>query len=128
AGAPLIHDEAPGNVALDYHYGDTEQVTAAFAKAAHVTRLKLVNSRVVVNAMEPRAAVGVYDAASGGFTLHAPSQGVFGLRGHMADILKVEPNQVRILTGHVGGQFGMKSGPFPNLSACCTRRARLAAR
>ena len=44
-GAPLIHDEAPGNVALDYHYGDSEQVAAAFAKAAHVTRLKLVNSR-----------------------------------------------------------------------------------
>jgi len=57
-GAPLIHDEAPGNVALDYHFGDSEQVAAAFAKAAHVTRLKLVNSRVVVNAMEPRAAIG----------------------------------------------------------------------
>src|ERR1700737_1697293 len=56
-GAPLLHDEAPGNVALDYHYGDTEQVAAAFAKASHVTRLKLVNSRVVVNAMEPRAAI-----------------------------------------------------------------------
>src|SRR5215470_4517785 len=64
-GAPLLHDEAPGNVALDYHYGDIEQVAAAFAKAAHVTRLKLVNSRVVVNTMEPRAAIGVYDAASG---------------------------------------------------------------
>src|SRR5712692_11562293 len=76
-GAPLLHDEAPGNVALDYHYGDTEQVAAAFAKAAHVTRLKLVNSRVVVNAMEPRAALASYDAASGRFTLYAPSQGVF---------------------------------------------------
>jgi len=122
-GAPLIHDEAPGNVALDYHYGDTEQVAAAFAKAAHVTRLKLVNSRVVVNAMEPRAAIGVYDAASGGFTLHAPSQGVFGLRGHMADILKVEPKQVRILTGHVGGSFGMKSAPFPEY-VCVLHAAR----
>src|SRR5262249_50509033 len=49
-GAPLIYDEAPGNVALDYHYGDAEQVAAAFARAAHVTRLKLVNSRLVVNA------------------------------------------------------------------------------
>jgi len=122
-GAPLIHDEAPGNVALDYHYGDAEQVTAAFAKAAHVTRLKLVNSRVVVNAMEPRAAIGVYDAAGGRFTLHAPSQGVFGLRGHMADILKVEPKQVRILTGHVGGSFGMKSAPFPEY-VCVLHAAR----
>src|SRR5262245_33592052 len=64
-GAPLIHAEAPGNVSLDYHYGDTEQVNAAFAKAAHVTKLKLVNSRVVVNAMEPRAAIGLYEPASG---------------------------------------------------------------
>jgi aerobic carbon-monoxide dehydrogenase large subunit len=122
-GAPLIHDEAPGNVALDYHYGDADQVTAAFAKAAHVTRLKLVNSRVVVNTMEPRAAIGVYDAAGGRFTLHAPSQGVFGLRGHMADILKVEPKQVRILTGHVGGSFGMKSAPFPEY-VCVLHAAR----
>jgi carbon-monoxide dehydrogenase large subunit len=122
-GAPLLHDEAPGNVALDYHYGDSEQVAAAFAKAAHVTRLKLVNSRVVVNAMEPRAAVGVYDQASGRFTLHAPSQGVFGLRGNMADILKVEPKQVRILTGHVGGSFGMKSAPFPEY-VCVLHAAR----
>src|SRR6267378_3603625 len=112
-GAPLIHDEAPGNVALDYHYGDTEQVAAAFAKASHVTRLELVNSRVVVNTMEPRAAIGVYDKASRRFTLHAPSQGVFGLRGNMAEILKVEPKQLRIVTGHVGGSFGMKAAPFP---------------
>ena len=57
-GAPLLYDDVPNNVALDYHYGDAEEVAAAFAKAAHVTRLKIVNSRVVVNAMEPRSAVG----------------------------------------------------------------------
>jgi aerobic carbon-monoxide dehydrogenase large subunit len=122
-GAPLIHAEAPGNIALDYHYGDSEQVAAAFARAAHVTTLKLVNSRVVVSAMEPRAAIGVHDAATGRFTLHAPSQGVFGLRGNMADILKVEPKQVRILTGHVGGSFGMKSAPFPEY-VCVLHAAR----
>ena len=122
-GAPLIHDEAPGNVALDYHFGDTEQVATAFAKAAHVTRVKIVNSRIVVNAMEPRAAIGIYDPASGRYTLHAPSQGAFGLRGNMAEILKVEPKQVRILTGHVGGSFGMKSAPFPEY-VCVLHAAR----
>src|SRR5712691_6705428 len=122
-GAPLIHSEAPGNVALDYHYGDAGEVAAAFAKAAHVTRLELVNSRVVVSAMEPRAAIGVYDPASGRFTLHAPSQGVFGLKGNIADILKVEPKQVRILTGHVGGSFGMKAAPFPEY-VCVLHAAR----
>jgi carbon-monoxide dehydrogenase large subunit len=122
-GAPLIHAEAPGNVALDYHFGNTEEVNAAFAKAAHVTRIKLINSRVVVNAMEPRAAIGVFDPASGRFTLHAPSQGAFGLRGNMAEILKVEPKQVHILTGHVGGSFGMKSAPFPEY-VCVLHAAR----
>ncbi len=122
-GAPLIHEQAPGNVALDYHYGDSAEVAAAFAKAAHVTRLDLVNSRVVVNAMEPRAAVGVHEPASGRFTLYAPSQGAFGLRANMAEILQVEPKQVRILTGHVGGSFGMKAAPFPEY-VCVLHAAR----
>src|SRR6516225_5966481 len=123
-GAPLLHAEAPGNIALDYHYGDADQVAAAFAKASHVTRLKLVNSRVVVNAMEPRSAVGVHDAASGRYTLHVPTQGVFGMRGSIAEILKVEPKQVRIRTGHVGGSFGMKAAPFPEY-VCVLHAARV---
>ena len=122
-GAPLLHEEAPGNIALDYHYGDAEAVAAAFAGAAHVTRLNLVNSRVIVSAMEPRAAIGVHDAASGRFTLHVPSQGVFGTKGAIAEILKVEPKQVRILTGHVGGSFGMKAAPFPEY-VCVLHAAR----
>src|ERR1700684_1854742 len=56
-GAPQLYDDVPGNVALDYHYGDAEAVNAAFAKAAHVTKLKLVNSPLVVAAMEPRAGL-----------------------------------------------------------------------
>jgi carbon-monoxide dehydrogenase large subunit len=126
-GAPLIHDEAPGNIALDYHYGDANAVAAAFAGAAHVTRLELVNSRLVVNAIEPRAAIGVYDAASGRFTLHVPTQGVFGMKGNMAEILKVDPRQVRILTGSVGGSFGMKSAPFPEY-VCVLHAARVLGR
>src|SRR4051794_21771064 len=57
-GAPVLYDEAPDNIALDYHFGDAAATAEAFAKAAHITRLKIINSRVVVNAMEPRAAVG----------------------------------------------------------------------
>jgi aerobic carbon-monoxide dehydrogenase large subunit len=122
--APLLHEEAPGNIALDYHYGDADAVAAAFAKAAHITRVKLINSRVVVNAMEPRAALAAYDAASGRYTLHVPTQGVFGMRGNIAEILKVEPKQVRILTGHVGGSFGMKAAPFPEY-VCVLHAARM---
>ncbi|MGA6967092.1 MAG: xanthine dehydrogenase family protein molybdopterin-binding subunit [Xanthobacteraceae bacterium] len=125
--APLLHEEAPGNIALDYHYGDADAVAAAFAKAAHITRVKLINSRVVVNAMEPRAALATYDGASGRYTLHVPTQGVFGMRGNIADILKVEPKQVRILTGHVRGSFGMKAAPFPEY-VCVLHAARMLGR
>ena len=125
--APLLHEEAPGNIAPDYHYGDADAVAAAFAKAAHITRVKLINSRVVVNAMEPRAALATYDGASGRYTLHVPTQGVFGMRGNIAEILKVEPKQVRILTGHVGGSFGMKAAPFPEY-VCVLHAARMLGR
>src|SRR3989475_434340 len=79
-GAPQLYDDVPGNVALDYLYGDPEKVEEAFAKAAHVTRLDLINNRLVVSAMEPRAAVGAYDAAGGRFTLHVGCQGAFGMK------------------------------------------------
>ncbi len=125
--APLLHEQAPGNVALDYHYGDAQAVAAAFAKAAHVTKLKLVNSRVVVSAMEPRAALAEYDAANARYTLQVPSQGVFGMRANIADILKVEPKQVHVITNHVGGSFGMKAAPFPEY-VCVLHAARVLGR
>jgi aerobic carbon-monoxide dehydrogenase large subunit len=120
-GAPVLYDEAPGNVALDYHYGDSEQVAAAFAQAAHVTRLKLVNNRIVVSPMEPRAAVAIYEG--GRFTLHVPSQGVFGMRANVAQILGVDAKQVRVLTGSIGGSFGMKAAVFPEY-VCVLHAAR----
>src|SRR5262245_30291937 len=98
-GAPVLYDEAPDNVALHYHYGDSAQVEAAFAKAAHVTKLKIVNSRVVVNAMEPRAALAQFE--NGRFTLYTCSQGVFGMKSNIAQILNVEPKLVRVITGNV---------------------------
>jgi carbon-monoxide dehydrogenase large subunit len=124
-GAPVLYDEAPDNVALDYHYGDSAQVAAAFAKAAHVTRLKLANSRVVVNPMEPRAALGVHK--NGRFTLHVGSQGVFGMRASVAQVLAVEPKDVHVLTGHVGGSFGMKAPVYAEY-ICVLHAARLLGR
>jgi aerobic carbon-monoxide dehydrogenase large subunit len=120
-GAPQLYDDVPGNVALDYHYGDAEAVNAAFAKAAHVTKLKLVNSRLVVAAMEPRAALAVY--AGQRFTLYVGSQGVFGMRANIAEALGVTPKDVRILTGQVGGSFGMKAAVFPEY-ICLLHTAR----
>jgi carbon-monoxide dehydrogenase large subunit len=123
-GAPLVFDDVPNNIALDYHYGDAEKVKAAFAQAAHVTRLALRNTRLVVNAMEPRAAVAEYDAVSEKFTFHSGSQGVFGLRGQLAEILNVPPAKVRVLTGNVGGSFGMKAQAYPEY-VCLLHAARM---
>lgn len=123
AGAPLLYDEAPGNLVLDYHYGETEKVAAAFAGAAHVTRLEILNNRVVVNAMEPRAAVAAYDADTGRFTLHAPSQGVFGKRNSLAAVMGIPTEQIRLITGNVGGSFGMKGAVFPEY-VCLLHGAR----
>ncbi len=120
-GAPLIYDDVPGNVSLDYHYGDAEAIKAAFAAAAHVTKLKLVNSRLVVAAMEPRAALAAHDGQR--FTLYVGSQGVFGMRANIADALGVPAKDVRVLTGQVGGSFGMKAAVFPEY-ICLLHAAR----
>jgi carbon-monoxide dehydrogenase large subunit len=121
ADAPLLYDDVPGNVALDYQYGDPEAVKAAFARAAHVTRLNLLNSRMVVNCIEPRAALASHDG--GRFTLYVPSQGVFGMRAHLAEALGVEAKNVHVLTGQVGGSFGMKAAVFPEY-ICLLHAAR----
>ena len=112
-GAPLVFDDAPGNLCVDYLYGESAKVAEAFARAAHVTRLRLVSNRIVVCAMEPRSALAEYDAKTDRYTLRAGNQGAFGLKHQMADLLKIKPDQMRILTGNVGGSFGMKGSPYP---------------
>ena len=112
-GAPVLHDEVPGNAFMHYHHGDTAAVDAAFAKAAHVTKLSIRNSRIVVAAMEPRSAVGVFDPASDRFTLRLGCQGVFGMRQMLKDVLGVEKDKLHILTFNVGGSFGMKASVYP---------------
>lgn len=112
-GAPQLYDEVPGNLILDYHSGDAEKVAAAFAGASHVSKLRIVNSRIVVNPIEPRSAIGVFDRKTNRYTLHAPSQGAFGMRNNLAAAMGVAPERMRLVTGHVGGSFGMKSAVFP---------------
>jgi carbon-monoxide dehydrogenase large subunit len=125
--APQLYDDAPGNMALDFHYGDAEKVKAAFAAAAHVTKVDLVNSRVVVNTLEPRAALGSYDAASERFTLHTGSQGVFGMKAQLAFVLGAPAEKVHVLTGNVGGSFGMKASVYPEY-VCVLHGARMLGR
>ncbi len=116
-GASLVHDATPGNAILDFHHGDGAAVAVAFASAAHVTRLKIRNSRVVVCPMEPRSAIGEYDAATGRWTLRVGSQGVFNMRQLLTGPLKAPVDKIRVLTGNVGGSFGMKSSCYPEYPA-----------
>jgi aerobic carbon-monoxide dehydrogenase large subunit len=107
--APRVFSGAPGNVAYDTHIGDKEETDRAFAGAAHTVRIKIVNPRAVANYMEPRSAVGEYDAQSGRFLLNAGSQGVHILQGLIAKILKIESANLRVVTEDVGGGFGTKN-------------------
>lgn len=124
SGAPQLWDDVPGNVALDYHSGDSEKVAAAFSRAAHVVKLPLVNQRLVVASIEPRSAIGEFDARAEKWTLHSCSQGVFGLKNALCDILRAKPEKVRVLTGNVGGSFGMKASAYPE-HVCVLHAARL---
>jgi aerobic carbon-monoxide dehydrogenase large subunit len=112
-GQSLVHDDVPGNVSFDWEYGDRAAVETALAKAAHVTRLRVINNRLVANAIEPRAAIADYDAQAGAVTLHTCTQGGWLLTDILAGALKIDAAKVRILTPDVGGGFGMKAFFYP---------------
>ncbi len=108
-GAALVHDEVPGNLCYDWHIGDPAAVDAAFAKAAKVVRLDLTNNRLIPNAMEPRAALGDYDRASGEHTLTTTSQNPHVIRLLMgAFVLHIPESRLRVVAPDVGGGFGSK--------------------
>ena len=126
-GAPQLHDEVPGNVALDHQSGaEPAAVDAAFAAADHITRLRIVNNRVAISALEPRAAVAEYDGASERFTLHVGCQGVLGMRNMTANhVMKIEPEKLHIIAGNIGGSFGMKAMPYPEYICLLVAARRL---
>ena len=114
AGAPQLHEAVSGNRAIDWELGDPEDADKVFATAHHVTRLTLRNNRVAISPLEPRAAVGEYDSASDRYTLHVPTQGVFGFTKDFAErILDIPRDKLHVRTNRVGGSFGMKSAPYP---------------
>jgi aerobic carbon-monoxide dehydrogenase large subunit len=108
-GAPQIHDEAPGNKCYTWALGDKAAVDAAFAKAAHVTKIDIVNNRLIPNAIEPRAAVASYQRAEDAYTLYTTSQNPHVERLLMtAFVLGLPEHKVRVIAPDVGGGFGSK--------------------
>jgi carbon-monoxide dehydrogenase large subunit len=115
-GAPQLFDHVPGNLLFDWDNdaGDAKATEAAFAKAAHVVNLELINNRVVANSMEPRNAIAEYNPATGRSTLYTATQGPHFVRDTLADaVLKLSKDKVRVITGNVGGGFGMKAFVYP---------------
>ncbi|HTV46418.1 MAG TPA: xanthine dehydrogenase family protein molybdopterin-binding subunit [Stellaceae bacterium] len=108
-GAPQVFAEVPGNLCYDWHLGDLAAVDAAIARAARVVELDLVNNRLVPNAMEPRAAIGEYDRATGDYTLYTTSQNPHVIRLLMgAFVLHIPEAKLRVVAPDVGGGFGSK--------------------
>jgi len=130
ADAPQLWPDAPGNIALDWHgfAPDPEQrreLDGIFAGAAHVGRVSLVNQRIVMAPMEPRAALAEYDRAADRYILHCASQSAIVLRDHLARCLGVAPERVRVLSGDVGGAFGMRTSGYPEYPALLVAAKRL---
>ncbi|MEQ9815207.1 MAG: xanthine dehydrogenase family protein molybdopterin-binding subunit [Azospirillaceae bacterium] len=113
-GAPRVWPEAERNIAFDWEMGDAEETEAVFARAARVVDLDLVNNRVIANSMEGRACAALHDPETGRYTFYVSSQGAHNQRDRLAkDMLHLDPADMRVITGDVGGGFGMKIFIYP---------------
>lgn len=124
-GRPQVHAECPNNIAFDWQYGDPDKVAQAFAQAARVVRLELVNNRLVCNPMEPRAAVASWDPSEGKLTLYTCTQGGWAFRDVLAGHLGLPKEKVRVVTPDVGGGFGMKAMYYGEYTLCAVAARKL---
>lgn len=112
-GAPLLCEEATGNVAAEMRHGSSDAATAAFAKAKHLVALDVVNQRVVALTIEPRSVLAAPDAESGRLTIRMSTQMPSGVRDSICAAIGLAKEKVRVVVGDVGGGFGMKTGAYP---------------
>ena len=113
-GAPVVWDECPGNVSFMLTVGDEKTTEAAFAKATHRISLRLENNRVAPNAMEARAALGIYEASDGTYTLYTSSQAPHAVRTQVAGhVMGLPETSIRVIAPDVGGGFGVKADAYP---------------
>ena len=125
ARAPRVWDETASNVCVDSEAGDAAAIDAAFARAAHVVRLETCVNRVTGVPLEPRAAVAVYDEASGRYTLYAGSGGSQRQRGDLAVVLGVPESAVRVVAHDVGGNYGTRNSFYPEFGLVAWAARRL---
>jgi len=117
-GAPAVWEDCPDNTCFVHQVGDKAAVEAAFARAAHIVKRRLVVNRVTAAAMEPRGAVGDYDRAADRYTVYTVLQRAHGYRSDIAGIAKIPESKVRVVAGDIGGSFGMKSAVYNEVALC----------
>ncbi len=124
--APKVWEGAARNVCFDWEIGQKEKTEQLFAQAAHVTRLTVVNNRIIVSSMEARAALAEYDAAGERWTLRTNTQGGWGIKTMMGEaIFNVPEDRFRVITPDVGGGFGMKLFLYPEQVLACYAARKL---
>ncbi|HJU19067.1 MAG TPA: xanthine dehydrogenase family protein molybdopterin-binding subunit [Stellaceae bacterium] len=113
-GAPLLYPEHGSNLCVHWQSHDGKAVEAAFARAARIVAVDLVNNRIVGNPMEPRVAIGAFDPETGTHTLTSPTQGVIRVQNGLANIaFKLPKEKMRVISPDVGGGFGLRGKLFP---------------
>jgi carbon-monoxide dehydrogenase large subunit len=115
--AAQLHDSVPRNLPFEYEAGDKAATEAAFAKAAHVTRLKMESTRVVPSPMEPRACLAAYEAKDDTYTVHTCVQGVNMMKRQLAAYTQMAEQKFRVIARDVGGGFGQRSTAYPETCA-----------
>ncbi|HET9147582.1 MAG TPA: xanthine dehydrogenase family protein molybdopterin-binding subunit [Acetobacteraceae bacterium] len=116
-GAPILHEDAPGNLAFDYSAGDAARVRAALAEAARVIEDRIELPKLAPNPMEPRGALGRYDAAGGRYRLITQHQGINEIRADLAAVLNAPAEAIEIDLPDVGGAFGARGAAYPEHAA-----------
>jgi len=117
--SPAVHAESADNTVFNWHLGNKDETEAAFKRAAHVTKIDLINNRLVPNAMEPRAAVGDYDAGTGIYTLYTTSQNPHVARLVLSAFIGIAPeHKLRVIAPDVGGGFGSKIFIYAEETVC----------
>ena len=113
AGAPLLLPAVGDNISAEMRHGDEKAADKAFAGAAHVARIDIVNQRLAASPIEPRTILATFDDAGGRLTVRLSSQMPTGIRDTLAAVLALGTDRIRVLVGDVGGGFGMKTGLYP---------------
>jgi carbon-monoxide dehydrogenase large subunit len=117
-GAPRVWDDCADNICFVHEVGDKAAVEAAFARADHIVKRRLVINRVTAAAMEPRGAIGDYNPAEDRYTIYTVLQRTHAYRAELAQIIHVPESRIRVVAGDVGGSFGMKSAVYNEVALC----------